>query len=630
MALEQSIASSNIMFSVKNNTSILSYITLGFLLIFIGWKSYKHAPNDILSWDVYGHYLYLPATFINQDPLIKDFAKVDSLRVKYNNAPYFYVGFKTETENTMIKYPLGFSVLMSPFFGIAHIYASNSAVFPADGFSRPYHWGIVFGCIFYVLIGQIVFMKVLRIWFSDRLTALLLLLTFFGTNFYFMSLYSQGMIHGILFGFYALLIYITHKWHLSPSRKWSVLLGLTLGILALSRASEVLAIFIPLFWGVYDKKTIKTKIQFLNENKKLLILTVFIYVLCGFPQLLYFKLVSGHWFVDSYQNAGEGFDLLYPHTLDYLFSFRKGWLLYTPLMILSLIGLFKFSKRKELPFGFGLIVFSIINIYLLSSWTNWWYAESFGQRSIVQSYPVYIICLGFLLKYTWSNKYLKPLYIASISAIISLNLFQTWQVNNGLIDLSRMTRKAYSAHFLRTTPADNFDELLLINRRLSAEYYFDKMENYTEFSSFENNFEAPKSDDNRPYVNSGYLESNSAKVTEDFIYSAGLEIPYHQVSNKYYALITMKAMILCNEDVKTVLPTVICKFRHNKNGYFHFAIDVEKEYPNMVLGEWTEIEMNFISPDIRHVDDDLQVFGMLRGKGEFFLDNLSISSYVEK
>jgi hypothetical protein len=50
----------------------------------------------------------------------------------------------------------------------------------------------------------------------------------------------------------------------------------------------------------------------------------------------------------------------------------------------------------------------------------------------------------------------------------------------------------------------------------------------------------------------------------------------------------------------------------------------------MVLGEWTEIEMNFISPDIRHVDDDLQVFGMLRGKGEFFLDNLSISSYVEK
>jgi hypothetical protein len=618
------------MFSVKNNTSILSYITLGFLLIFIGWKSYKHAPNDIISWDVYGHYLYLPATFVNNDPLIKDFEKIDSLRVKYNNAPYFYVGFKTETENTMIKYPLGFSVLMSPFFAASHLYASNSESYPADGFSRPYHWGIVFGCIFYVLLGQLIFMKVLRIWFSDKLTAILMLLGFFGTNLYFMNLYSQGMIHGILFGFYALLIYVTHKWHLFPNKKWSVLLGLTLGVLAMSRASEVLAIFIPLFWGVYSREGIKTKLQFLKKHKGLLFLTISVYVLCGIPQLLYFKLVSGHFFVDSYQNAGEGFDFLYPHTLDYLFSFRKGWLLYTPLMILSLIGLFKYSKRKELPIGLGFIVFALVNIYLLSAWTNWWYAESFGQRSIVQSYPVYIISLGFLLKYTWHNKYLKPVYFVTILGFVSLNQFQTWQVNNGLIDLSRMTGAAYSAHFLKTNSAENYDELLLINRTLPGDYFYDKIDNYREFSTYINDFETLEQDDNRPYLDSGYLNTKSAVLNQEFIYSAGLEIPYHQVSDQYYALITMKAMILCKADVKTVLPTVICKFRHKKKDYFHFAIDVEKEYPNIVIGEWTEVEMHFISPHIRHSDDDLQVFGMLRGSGEFLIDNLSITSYVEK
>ncbi|MBK6776976.1 MAG: hypothetical protein IPG74_14450 [Flavobacteriales bacterium] len=65
------------------------------------------------------------------------------------------------------------------------------------------------------------------------------------------------------------------------------------------------------------------------------------------PLFIYWKVYAGSFFWDSYQNPGEGLDIFYPHIHNFLFSFRKGWLLYSPLIALALLGFIPLWRRHR-------------------------------------------------------------------------------------------------------------------------------------------------------------------------------------------------------------------------------------------------------------------------------------------
>ena len=73
---------------------------------------------------------------------------------------------------------------------------------------------------------------------------------------------------------------------------------------------------------------------------------------------------------DTYKNPGVGLDLAEPHFLNVLFSFRKEWFIYTPLMMLIIPGFFIFYKRQKENFlaFFGCF---IISFYIIASWPEW-------------------------------------------------------------------------------------------------------------------------------------------------------------------------------------------------------------------------------------------------------------------
>ena len=56
------------------------------------------------------------------------------------------------------------------------------------------------------------------------------------------------------------------------------------------------------------------------------------------PQMVYWKLHTGNLLFYTY--GEEKFFWNDPKVLEGLFSFRKGWLVYSPLMLLSLTGIF--------------------------------------------------------------------------------------------------------------------------------------------------------------------------------------------------------------------------------------------------------------------------------------------------
>jgi hypothetical protein len=93
-------------------------------------------PGNIISWDVFGYYLYLPFSFIYDDIELKNEQRVWDIINTYHNTATFYQSMKLENGVHIMKYSMGMAVLYAPFFFIGHIMAVFTN-YPADGFSIP-------------------------------------------------------------------------------------------------------------------------------------------------------------------------------------------------------------------------------------------------------------------------------------------------------------------------------------------------------------------------------------------------------------------------------------------------------------------------------------------------------------
>ena len=71
--------------------------------------------------------------------------------------------------------------------------------------------------------------------------------------------------------------------------------------------------------------------------------------------------VTGQWLFYSYED--QGFSWLEPHIIKGLFSYRSGWLVYSPAMLLYLIG-FLFLLKKNRSFGISAVIYTVLFVYI--------------------------------------------------------------------------------------------------------------------------------------------------------------------------------------------------------------------------------------------------------------------------
>jgi hypothetical protein len=191
----------------------------------------------------------------------------------------------------------------------------------------------------------------------------------------------------------------------------------------------MISLLLPLLWNIGSFQDFKSRLLFLGRNYKYPLILVFSFLLIGSVQLGYWKWVSGHWLVYSYQN--ETFDWLHPHIWKCLVSYRSGWLTYSPVMILALAGFITLFKKHRKIF-WPAALFSLVFMYLCFSWQTWWYGGSLGQRAMVQAYPVLALPLASLLNYLMQKNFLvRILTLAFIALCTWLNLWFTHQGHKG-------------------------------------------------------------------------------------------------------------------------------------------------------------------------------------------------------
>jgi hypothetical protein len=396
-----------------------------------------HGPTRVITWDVSGYYLYLPATFIHHD--LQELRFHEQLLRDYAPTPDFQQAFRHPASgHYVMKYSAGMALQYLPFFTVAHALAGPLG-YPADGFSPPYQLALLIASLLVACLGLALVRRALLPRFGEWPTALTLVVIVLATNYLNYSAVDGAMTHNWLFAWYAGLLLLTPAFYQRPTLGRALSIGAVLGIMALTRPTEILAALIPLLWGLHPSgATVRGRLAFWQQRPGLLLAALLVGGLILSIQPLYWHYVSGDWVVYSYQQ--QGFSWLRPHLLDGIFSFKSGWLLYSPLLVVALAG-FGALHRQQPPAFWPMLVFMVLFTYVTFAWDEWLYGGSLGQRAMVQSYAV--------LAWPWAaaHRWLltRRLWLWAYAGLAVLgsyyNLWLTYQAHlGGLLVVGQMNR----------------------------------------------------------------------------------------------------------------------------------------------------------------------------------------------
>lgn len=401
----------------------------------INLQRQKWQGETVISWDVQEYYAILPAALIYGDI---GYRFVDSLPDKEKGHYWLH---ETPTGERIGRRSLGMAIMYLPFFTAAHLAAALTGA-ELNGFSPPYQFFIFISGFIYAFIGLLYLRKVLLRYFHERAAMLTLLCIALGTNYYYYTVHEGAMSHAPLFGLFSAFLYYTVRWHESPKRRYIVFLAITGGLSILIRPTAIIIFLLFFLYGVYNRETFTAMLQRFRKHSAHLLLLLALLILAGLPQLIYWKMQTGQWLYYTYRD--EGFFFNDPKILEGLFSYRKGWLLYSPVMAISLVG-FLWLKQYAKTLHAAMLLFTLLHIYIIFSWWCWWYGGSFGMRAMVETYALLALPMAAFwqkaLKRNWT--YIPALYVAVQAMVLNLQLTRLY--SQGIMHWDSMSKAFYKA-----------------------------------------------------------------------------------------------------------------------------------------------------------------------------------------
>ena len=421
-------------------------------LIWVNFNTnlYKRDGKVIMN-DVVEYYTYLPALFVYHD-----------ITLKFTEKNPGYYGDKfwpipAPNGGHVTKMSMGMAMLYSPFFFAAHITAKLTGL-EANGFSPIYKLALQMSCLFYLAIGLYFLRRLLQRYFNDVVTSITLVCILVGTNMYFYSSFEAPLTHAYSFSLFVIFMFLTLQWHANPNIKNAILIGLLGGLITLIRPTNIAIWLFFVLWGIKNWKDVADRLKlFLSKYTHILIMGLCM-LMVWLPQLIYWKYNTDQWFFYSYRN--EKFFFTDPMFINGLFSYRKGWLLYTPMMSLAMVG-FIMLYRQQRDFFIPILTFFLVNLYIIVCWWTWWYGGSFGMRPLIESYALLTIPFAAFVNSLLKAKLgIKIAGLALCFILIIHSLFETGQYTYGAIHWDSMSKKAYWYSFGKLHPDGEFYKLL--------------------------------------------------------------------------------------------------------------------------------------------------------------------------
>jgi hypothetical protein len=438
-----------------------AYITITILLAVWFLNGYGR-KSEYFYGDDLGYYMYLPGSFIQhnlrtQRELPPDSTYKESVRWYHD---YTVAGWANEKGIVVNQYTYGVALMEAPFFFVAHAWQHLTGG-NANGYSPPYEYALKICDIVYAFLGLMLVYKVLRCHYGQEVSLLATIILFIGTNLFWFTLHQAGMAHVPLFFLYAVLLWQTVRLHESP--RWSrfAAMGFVIGLITLIRPTDLLCIFIPLFYGVTGRESAKGKLQFIRANAWKFLPLVLAFILPIIPQLLYWKMLTGDYVYYSYKD--QGFNWAHPEIIAGLIEGQNGWLAYSPVMLFSIAGLLWFRKYRA--WALPLAILFPLYVYVVYSWYCFNYINGLGSRPMIHIYPLLALPLAASIQWLGKkNKLLIAAGTASMLFFIAVNISFSMQQSLGIL-LSSESHGYYNRNILFRTKIGYED---LVVRDISA------------------------------------------------------------------------------------------------------------------------------------------------------------------
>ena len=391
-----------------------------------------------ITFDVISYHAYTPAVFIKKDISLKFFKEN---RQDYTDKGMYWANI-APNGNAVIKTTYGLSLMNLPFTVWPLLFYTPPNL---TGYELPFSMAICTATLFYAIMSVVLVIRLLKqLHFSNRAIAGSIYVLTIGTNFIVYSSICVGVAHIYDFFLLIAMLNLITSWHQKKALWQCFLIGLVFGMLILNRPTNIIFSFAILFFG---NTFYATKNQFFSwQNMFQLLLMAIMAFIVILPQLLYWKFTSGHYIFNSY--IGENFFFNKPHIIDYLFGFRKGWFIYSPLILIAFYGLF-IHKSKN-PFFIVTLICVPLLVFINSSWWCWWFGGGYSARAMIETYPLLVIGMAAFFEHFLTLKKKLTIWLTAFFILFNIKCVDLYRAN--IIHYDSMNFKT----FVYTTFKINF------------------------------------------------------------------------------------------------------------------------------------------------------------------------------
>ena len=584
---------------------LVAILFLG-LLAFTGFTRWQNLSEEpLIMTDGQGYYAYLPATFIYQD---LQFSFVDSI-----NEAYYPEGkrakfiLETPTGNVN-KYFAGTAVLQTPFF-LAGCALAAVLGEPIDGYSWPFQGMVGLAALTYMVLGLLLLgWFLLGLGYNSKAVGITLILTLFGTNLLFYSVYEPSMSHAFSFFTVSALLFFVQKAYKSGTNASFIWAALFLGLTTLIRPTNgIIVLAVPVVTAGFGGT--KQLLERFFSNKLVAILSVLVGTAIVFIQPFSYLVQTGSPMVWSY--GGEGFDFRNPELYNVLFSYRKGLFVYCPVLLLSLVGLLVGIFKEKSRFLWLFFLLCIV-VWIISSWWMWYYGGSYGHRAFIEYYPFFAIAIAALFNFGIGPVKATWLMILGL-AFIPIQLIQTYQYNKHIITFDNMTKAKYWNLFLRTG-----DDL--------SWYYsgYEGQDSYQGIDSLviKHQFESELDWGNENQITNDPIgEGRIAKMSKEDGYGPTLRMPVSEIG---IDLNNIRITGWVNSDSRNSDIAFVCSLEDSLGaGYYWQRKPLRPQFDG--AGNWSLATSLFRCGIPRNPTDNVVVYPMKTDGSEVLFDDLEIS-----
>jgi len=343
----------------------------------------------------------------------------------------------TATGRINNHFSVGPAVLWSPFLVTAHagviVYDHLGGHVPADGFSKPYRVAMALGTATYGFLGLLISFWLARNYVAERWAFLATLGIWFASSLPVYMYFNPSWSHAHSAFAVALFVWYWVRTRAGRTLSQWVILGALGGLMVNVYYINGVLLLMPLFesvgeyWKALRSNSAREGGQLFIKN----VLFTITFVVALLPTLLARKVIYGNYFETGYEHLWVWTS---PYILKVCFSADHGLFSWTPILILSLAGMFLGRNDRNLRI-FSIVVFAVY-VFVIGCYESWDGNSSFGNRYFVSLSPLFVLGLAETfdwLGHAWQERRAAILAWGSTAVLVLWNLGLIFQWGMHLI-----------------------------------------------------------------------------------------------------------------------------------------------------------------------------------------------------